>query len=1526
MTRRRAVVLASAFTMLALGIIVTGIIVAVTQTDYGRGKIRAFVLEQLAPSVHGKLYVGRLGGSLLTGITIDSVEIRDPSDSLFVSTGRITIEYDPRDLWDKRVLLKRVEVEHPVVVIRKDSTDTWNWRRVFPSGPPSAPKAERGFGDYIVIDSALVSDASVILTLAWAPHDSLRGARRDSAIAENLARTDTEIRRSGSFFTHSYRWSNANVALSAARIADPDSAGQSFTVARLDVDESSPPFDFRNARGLVTLRGDSLWFDLPHFDLPGSTGSGRGKVVWGSDLPIRYDLAVVGDSVSMSDVSWVYPTLPTTGGGRMKLAIRNERDLSVIDYAITDMDVRTTRSRLTGAMTFGVGDEVLIVKDVDVRADPMNWDLLRTLNGKEFPFDWQGDLVGTVKARGGPVNRFVVDDARLEFRDANVPGAVSSATARGDLDILFPAFTAFRALRVDVARLDLRTIEYVNPAFPRLGGWVSGSATLDSSWLDVRFRNADLTHHDGPGEPTRMTGNGRATYGEKFITYDLALNAEPLSFSTLARSYPKLPITGSYAGPLRVQGTLEDLAVVGELRGPAGVLAIDARVDGDPPTYGFSGTAQLTNVNLATLLDSATLGRRAPTTALSARFLADVRGDSLATLAGSASMDLERSEIDGIRFYPSRAAVAFAGGHLRVDTLQLESVAGTLAASGGIGLERGVTDSLVFRLRLDSLGGVRQYLADRSADSTRAAALLSAAGDSLGGSVELAGTVRGAIDDFTATGALDAQDLWRRGESVRRMNGTFTFRDSTDAISGRVVATLDTARVGGVGIDRATADVRAIDRSNFDYALDVAASTGPSARASGTLALRGDTTLVALDTLRLTLGRDVWHLERPAHVLSSRELLSIDSIALRASEAGAISLAGTAPVSGPVALDLRADNVALRDVGAIAQTTDSLGGRLTFEAHVRGTRAEPTIAMRAAIDSVSVGGVRLDRVNVGGSYAAKRLDATLELARAGQRILQASARLPMDLALAPTERRLLDAPMEGRIHSEQVGLELLEAFSPEVRDARGAFSADLALGGTWGHETLTGDVRVDGGELAIATLGKVRFRDITADIGFVGDSIAIRRASATTRDERAGTVSLTGGLNGWRTRDPRFDLTLRAHDLHAIDNPRIAHLDISTDLRLHGAYSGSTLSGEITVARGSIYIPELLTKQVISLDDEELYRVVDTTVYANRSLIPKAPPELVRNLAIENVQVRMGDDVWLRSAEANINLGGSLNVTVGRGSIVSRAQPQLALDGSLLTNRGQYRLDLGVVQRTFQVESGQIRFFNDPDFNPTLDISAVYTVNQLVSQYAKQDVRIRVRIGGTLARPQLALSSADSLGLSESDLLSYLVAGQPSFAIGGQAATSVLVGTVSSIVGGRLQGGLFDVVQLETASDIYGPSTESSSANNSFGERLFSRARLGLGKQLGDRTFVTLTAGLCQLGNFFGTGSQTAASSNQNALQSFTDQLGVKVEQRLNAGYGLSASIEPATDNASCQASSGRSSFLLTPKQYGLDLFRTWRF
>ena len=510
MSRRRFVALVSGLSLVVLGLLVGLVVVLVTQTPYGRDKVRDIIVGRIRPSVHGRMYVGDIHGGLLGGVIIDSLEIRDPDDSLLLASGPIRIDYDPRDLIDKRVLLSHAELTRPVFYARRHANGEWNFRRTFP-GSGNKKKlpipGQHGFGDYIVADSVTIKDGRFILTMPWHPPDSLHGAKLDSAVHAALGSREHEIRRSGEGFAKTWRWSGINVESPYVRIADPDSVGQLYTAGRMSMEETDPPFHFTNVKAVARVHGDSVWLDVPHWDLPGSNGSAKGKVVWGSDLPVRYAIDVSADSVSLADVAWVYPTLPTDGGGHAQLRIVNDpKNLDVIEYQLSKMDVRSTKSHLTGAMTFAVGDPVLAVKNLDVTATPIDFAFIRALNGKPFPVDWQGTISGTLHAAGGPLNRFKVDAANLVFRDAHVPGAETRATAKGELDILYPAFTVFRGLDVNVSSADLRTIQFLYPNFPRLHGTISGTATLDSSWLDVRFDNGDLTWHDGPGEPTHVTG------------------------------------------------------------------------------------------------------------------------------------------------------------------------------------------------------------------------------------------------------------------------------------------------------------------------------------------------------------------------------------------------------------------------------------------------------------------------------------------------------------------------------------------------------------------------------------------------------------------------------------------------------------------------------------------------------------------------------------------------------------------------------------------------------------------------------------------------------------------------------------------------------------------------------------------------------------------------------------------------------------------------------------------------------------
>ena len=400
MTRRRFIAVVSLCVFVMLGFLVLGSGLYLTRSEFGQEQLRQWVEGQLASSVKGKVHLGRISGGFLTGVTIDSVELRDEEDSLFAAMGRVRVEYDPRDLVDRRIHLRRMDIEHPVVVLRQHGDFTWNYKRMFKrSGPPKPKGPERGFGDFVVVDSVHLRGAQLRLTIPWHADDTLRGAKRDSALKFNLERKDHEVRRTREGYTQNYRWTNAYAAVSHMRIADPDSADRVFLVDTLHAVESVPTFKWRNVSAVVRQLGDSVWIRASHWDLPGSTGHAAGKIVWGSDLPVRYGIRIWGDSVSLADVGWVYPTLPRTGGGKMILDIKNETNLQRLDYAITSMDVRTTKSRLLGDMTFETGGPVLSVHDVKLRADPVDFDLLRALNGKPFPADWQGTITGTVAAQ-----------------------------------------------------------------------------------------------------------------------------------------------------------------------------------------------------------------------------------------------------------------------------------------------------------------------------------------------------------------------------------------------------------------------------------------------------------------------------------------------------------------------------------------------------------------------------------------------------------------------------------------------------------------------------------------------------------------------------------------------------------------------------------------------------------------------------------------------------------------------------------------------------------------------------------------------------------------------------------------------------------------------------------------------------------------------------------------------------------------------------------------------------------------------
>ena len=824
---------------------------------------------------------------------------------------------------------------------------------------------------------------------------------------------------------------------------------------------------------------------------------------------------------------------------------------------------------------------------------------------------------------------------------------------------------------------------------------------------------------------------------------------------------------------------------------------------------------------------------------------------------------------------------------------------------------------------VDSLGGLRRYFTPGN----------NALADSLGGALTFRGAVRGGLDSLEFRGALTGRDLQQNAERAHALRGDLALRSVRGQMSGSMDLRADTLLVGGLHVNAVSFGARLLARNRATFGGGATTDNGTRLRLAGGYEANGDTTAVSLDTLSLAIGDARWSLRVPAHVVRSPAGLALDTLLLANTTGGRISGFALVPETAPARARLRAESVPLAEIGRLAQVVAPIAGAVGVDIDVRGTKARPVMSMSASVNALKVGGLAAELLSVNGEYRAERASVQANLLRNGRRVLDASVDYPVALTLF-SARPLADS-LHGRVHADSVDLAIVEAVSNKLRNASGRLGVDLAIGGTPAHPHVGGTASLRDGALEVPGVGlKLATIDAQLRVDAARDSLTIDRLSWTTPGS-GGTASVQGSVVFRDPSNPRFDVRLDARGVRAVDKRGLARLDVSTGaggLTLAGTPAQATLSGVLKVDKGTIYIPELARKQVEDVSASDFASLFDTTDVRNRSIMPKAPSALVEHLRLDGVSVNIGDEVWLRSKEANIKLGGSLTLTraqderaVARSRAAGNdsAHYTLALTGALSADRGTYLLDLIAVQREFQVQSGRITFFGTADFNPAIDVTAQYQVKQA----NRSDIAVQARIvGNFFPQPQLEITSSDA-SLSPSDLVSYLMTGRPAAEIGNfdaasQRALEFALPTLGAIGGRALRdqfGGVMDLFQVQSgAVSDQAPATTN---NNQF-LSILSSTRLGGEKQISDRLFLSFSTGLCFA-------NQTGEDPN-GGLKGFGNAIEGKLEYRfpLTAPerFSLRAGREPPASALRCGANTNVRGFVQTPQQWGVSLLRSWSF
>jgi hypothetical protein len=309
---------------------------------------------------------------------------------------------------------------------------------------------------------------------------------------------------------------------------------------------------------------------------------------------------------------------------------------------------------------------------------------------------------------------------------------------------------------------------------------------------------------------------------------------------------------------------------------------------------------------------------------------------------------------------------------------------------------------------------------------------------------------------------------------------------------------------------------------------------------------------------------------------------------------------------------------------------------------------------------------------------------------------------------------------------------------------------------------------------------------------------------------------------------------------------------------LRGPLFGATLSGSLTANEGVIYFADLVQKQVIDLSDPTIADLVDSTLIGTEDLGAKFQNRFLDSLKISDLRIAIGSDVWLRSAEANIQLDGDLQL--------SKSAQEYQPVGTLEAPRGSYTLKIGPVARDFTVNRGEVRYIGTLDAQ--LDIEARHTVRAVRGQ----EIPVIATIEGTLYAPKLRLESTVRPPISETDLVSYLITGYPA-----NEATAIGLETglayFSSALSSELERSLIQDLGVPIDLIEIRPGISSTAGSVS------SPTQLAAGWQLGRKTFVTFNAGFCP--DF----SQISAGN-----------LGAGLEFRFSKEWRLQTAIEPTIE------------------------------
>ncbi len=701
-----------------------------------------------------------------------------------------------------------------------------------------------------------------------------------------------------------------------------------------------------------------------------------------------------------------------------------------------------------------------------------------------------------------------------------------------------------------------------------------------------------------------------------------------------------------------------------------------------------------------------------------------------------------------------------------------------LSARGTFGLVEERPGELAVDLRADSLPFLEPLLFGDAAPVEMG----EERSNRIDGILALNGRVTGSVARWRVSGTARARSFLYEHLELGRGNVDVDW----DPDSLRVTAALDSLRYGSRRLAAVQGTLAYADgRGRVD--AEIRGRRAQRLALQTSFAPQGGMVDLGLQRMELTTRDGQWTLRDPATVAVGREGFRVDSMVLtRAPTDAWIRVTGVLPWRQPEAdevqvasLDIQLDRVGIGELLRVIQTDTTVDGVVTGGARVTGTARQPRIAGALSARSFRYGGAVLDSLLAEVRYESRVADGRFSGWEGGEAIVTGQGRVPVDLALSETGRRLLDEPMDVELHAAGVPAGLVAFLAPGFSDLTGRVEGRMAVVGTPVQPDLRGTMRLMDGSAYFEPLA-VGYRDIQATARMVqGTDVELEATLAT----EAGRAEIRGTLDLTEPTDPAFDLAL---DARRLDGTRRRDVTAVVDGQAHvgGRYSRPVVSGDVRIIRGEMNLDEIWRQYQIVQLDTTLFQMLDTTQVSYR---PAPENPFLENLQVTNMELTTRRNFWLRSQELNVEVMGDLSLEVDRQT------DDLRLTGTLQVVEGSYQLLARSVPggRRFEIRDGTIEFVGTPGIDPNLDIRAAYRVRRAQGE----PIDVVAQVTGTLQDPRVELSSSADVPVSETDLASYILFGRASTELTQAeldvaSARSLAVGFLRPAVSGVASSGL----------------------------------------------------------------------------------------------------------------------------------------